>query len=121
MPVRMMTAHSRLEQSRNQVAVMRGPIVYCLESSDLPTNLRVQDVAIPRDATFAARFDQNLLAGVAVLEGKAEVADSKPWGEELYRPFKPRDAKEIDVKLIPYFAWANRGKSEMTVWLPLGR
>ncbi len=89
--------------------------------SDLPNDVNIQDVAIPYDASFTPRFDNSLLGGVTVLEGKAEVVDAKPWGDELYRPFNPGDAKAIDVKLIPYFAWSNRGKSEMTVWMPLGR
>ncbi|WP_235908358.1 aceric acid hydrolase [Roseiconus nitratireducens] len=118
MEAQLVEAHPLVEETRNQIAVKRGPLVYCLESSDLPHDVNIQDVAIPYDASFTPRFDKSLLGGVTVLEGKAEVVDAKPWGEELYRPFKPRESKEIDVKLIPYFAWANRGKSEMTVWCP---
>jgi DUF1680 family protein len=57
---------------------------------------------------------------VTVLEGKAEYAADRPWGDELYREFTPSAPKSVELRLIPYYAWANRGKSEMTVWLPLG-
>jgi len=121
MKPRLVEANPLVEEIRNQVAVMRGPLVYCLESHDLPRGVGVQAVALPRDVKFAPRFDRNLLGGVAVLEGKAEVAADQPWGDELYREFKPPAPRPVDIKLIPYYAWANRGKSEMTVWMPLGR
>jgi DUF1680 family protein len=121
MKPRLVEAHPLVEEARNQVAVMRGPLVYCLESTDLPKGTGVQAVAVPRAAEFAPRFDRELLGGVTVLEGKAELLPDVAWGNALYREFKPAAARPIDLKLIPYFAWANRGKSEMTVWLPLGR
>jgi DUF1680 family protein len=65
-------------------------------------------------------LDKALLGGVAVIEGKAGAA-AAAWGEQLYRELRPTESRPIDLKLIPYYAWANRGKSEMTVWLPLGR
>jgi DUF1680 family protein len=121
MNARLVEAHPLVEEARNQVAVVRGPLVYSLESPDLPKGATVMTVALPRAAKFAPRFEQTLLGGVTVLEGRAEVASEEPWGNELYREFKPAAPRTIEIKLIPYFAWGNRGKSEMTVWIPLGR
>ncbi len=118
---RLMEARPLVEEARNQAAVMYGPLVYCLESTDLPAGVAVQSVALPRDVKLTPRFDRGLLGGVTVLEGKAERAAGRPWGDELYRELKPSAPRRVDVKLIPYFAWGNRGKSEMTVWVPLGR
>jgi DUF1680 family protein len=118
---RLVEAHPLVEETRNQVAVMRGPLVYCLESIDLPKVTSVQAVAVPRGTRFTPRFDRDLLGGIVVLEGKAEAAPRTTWGHELYRDFKPSANGPLDIKLIPYYAWANRGKSEMTVWMPLGR
>jgi uncharacterized protein len=118
---RLLESHPLVEETRNQVAVMRGPLVYCLESPDLPHGASVPDVTLPRDAKFAPRFEKELLGGVAVLEGKAELAPVRPWNGELYREVKPAESKPVELKLVPYFAWGNRGKSEMTVWMPLGR
>ena len=72
MRVRLMQAHPLVEEARNQVAVRRGPIVYCLESVDLPEGVRVLDVVIPREVELKPRFDPALLGGVTVLEGRAE-------------------------------------------------
>jgi DUF1680 family protein len=118
---RLIEAHPLVEETRNQVAVRYGPLVYCLESIDLPDGVGLQSVALPRDVTFTPRFDRQLLGGVTVLEAKAECATGRPWGNELYREFRPSAPRSVAIRLIPYYAWANRGKSEMSVWIPLGR
>jgi DUF1680 family protein len=122
MPVRLLEANPLVEETRNQIAIMRGPIVYCLESPDLPKDVRLMTVRLPRDTQWSARHDNNLLGGVTIIEGKG-VASVTPtdWTDQLYRDVAPSTDRTIDLKLIPYFAWANRGKSEMSVWLPAGR
>ena len=61
------------------------------------------------------------MGGVTVLEGKAEAVAASNWGKELYRQLDPDGGRTVELKLIPYYAWGNRGRSEMTVWLLLGR
>jgi uncharacterized protein len=115
---RLMEAHPLLESSRNQVAIVRGPIVYCLESPDLPSGVRVSEVALSRKVRLTPRFDHSLLGGVAVLEGFA-VRYPEPAWNSLYAALRPVRPVPVPVRLIPYFAWANRGVSHMTVWIPL--
>ena len=67
------------------MAVQRGPIVYCLESSDLEKGVAVSDVRIPRGIALRPRHDHSLLGGVTVLEGKAEAVTERPWAGKLYR------------------------------------
>jgi uncharacterized protein len=95
--------------------------VYCLESTDLPPGVRVPDVRLPRDAKLSPRWDKQTLGGVTLVQGKALASPQGDWSGRLYRDLAPADAKEFDLTLVPYFAWANRGNSEMSVWLPLGR
>ncbi len=111
-------AHPLVEEARNQLAVQRGPIVYCLETADLPSGVRVSDVSLPRDAMLSPRFDANLLGGVTVLEGEFVVRRNKPWDESLYRPVDQSAGERMKLKLVPYFAWGNRSAGEMSVWLP---
>lgn len=118
MEPRLVEAHPRVEQLRGQVAVMRGPILYCLESPDLPEGVRVSEVRIPEDVRWSARYRADLLGGVTVLEGEAIRVREGDWGGRLYRPLQHR-TERLHVRLIPYYAWANRGVSEMTVWMPL--
>jgi DUF1680 family protein len=120
MPVRLMQAHPLVEEARNQVAIRRGPLVYCAESTDLPEGVRVEDLVIPRGIALEPRFDPGLLGGVTVLEGRAASVREPDWTGALYRELAEATAKSFHLRLIPYFAWGNRGRSEMSVWLPLG-
>ncbi len=115
---RLVEANPLVEENWNQVAVARGPIVYCLESPDLPSGVRFHEVALPARTRLRARFDPQLLGGVTVLEGKARLARRSAFSGALYRTLEPASG-EVDLRLIPYYAWANRGVSYMTVWLPL--
>ncbi len=119
MPVQLIEANPFVEETRNQVTIKRGPIVYCLESADLPDDVKLSDVAIRRNQQFSSRFDPALLDGVTVVEGKALQQIEDPWQDTLYREVSKKEPKDLDIRLIPYFAWGNRGKGEMTVWMPL--
>ena len=116
---RLMQAHPLVEEANNQVAIQRGPIVYCLESVDLTAGISLSQVVVPSDIQFSCHFDEDLLQGVAVLEGTALARRSMEWGSDLYREANPPPARKINLRLIPYYAWANRGPTEMSVWLPV--
>jgi hypothetical protein len=121
MQPRLIEGHPKIEETRNQVAVARGPIVYCLESPDLPAGVHIDDVALPASAKFTPRYDAKLLRGVTVLEGEGRRIGSGDWLGKLYRPLRPATPETVKLRLIPYFAWGNRGVPYMTVWLPLAR
>lgn len=118
MPVRMMEANPLVEETLSQVAFQRGPVVYCLESPDLPKGIKISDVRIPADVELHARFDSRLLDGIVVLEGKIQTKTGEQWDGTLYREARQERFKTDSVKLIPYCVWQNRGPSEMSVWLP---
>jgi hypothetical protein len=120
---RLIEANPFVEETLNQVAIQRGPLIYCLESSDLPakTQTSIRDVFVPSNIDLVARFDRSLLNGVVLLEGKGLSRAAPNWNSELYRELQHAPLKPINLRFIPYFAWANRGPSEMTVWLPLSR
>ena len=119
MPPRLIEANPQVEETRNQLAVQRGPIVYCLESPDLPAGVRVHEVALPGDTELRVVHGPKLLGGVTMIETTGTVRKEGDWTGRLYRPLD-NDARgrAIDMRLIPYYAWANRGPSEMTVWMP---
>jgi uncharacterized protein len=117
MPTVLLEANPLVEETRNQVAVKRGPVVYCIESADLPKEYKPFDLAIPSGAVFkAARFNianTNLVA----LETDAIPVKNGDWKNQLYKEVSPQNAAKINVRLIPYFAWGNRGHGDMTVWV----
>jgi DUF1680 family protein len=121
MSVVQVEANPLVEETRNQVAFKRGPIVYCLESRDLPAGTRLADVTVPADCDLSPRHDLASFGGAAILEGELQGKASPAWTDELYRPRQNTVARRVKSRLIPYYAWANRGESEMSVWLPLSR
>ena len=116
---RLMASHPEVEETHNHVAVMRGPVVYCLESVDLPEGVAIHEVHVSRDVDLSARHDGDLLAGVTVLEGQAGRVPSADWGGKLYQELSVPPPEPFTLRLIPYYAWLNRGRCDMRVWLPL--
>ena len=118
MPVKLMESNPLVEETRNQTCLKRGPLVYCLEGMDIDGGKSIDDVMIPEDIKFTPR--RTVIAGssIVVLDGTARLANEGSWKNTLYRPVEKSD-KSVKITLIPYYAWGNRGKSEMTVWMPL--
>lgn len=116
---RLLSAHPLVEEARNQTAVARGPLVYCLESTDLPAGVELAEVLIPSDIVLAPRPGSGVLAGLTVLDGTGARIPAMGADGPLYRPLPAGDPETLPLTLIPYFAWDNRGPSAMSVWLPV--
>jgi DUF1680 family protein len=119
MPVTLIESNPLVEETRNQVAVKKGPIVYCLESADL-ADQSVFSIAIPSSIKFQPTVMKIDKGNVMGLTGEARLVSSGGWDNTLYREVNKKTTP-IKIKLIPYYAWANRGKTDMTVWMPLMR
>ena len=96
----------------------RGPIVYCLESVDLPLGVELADVTISPDMHVETQYEASLLGGVTTLKARARAREGRGWDNSLYREITPAKARTIDIRMIPYYAWGNRGDSQMSVWAP---
>ncbi|HEX5222634.1 MAG TPA: glycoside hydrolase family 127 protein, partial [Verrucomicrobiae bacterium] len=117
MDTELIEANPLVEETIGQIAVKRGPIVYCLESVDLPKGTKPLDILIAPESNLRARYDQRLLGGIAVLEGTAVARMNSDWEGQLYRNVQPSRPTPVKLRLIPYSVWANRGPAEMSVWL----
>jgi DUF1680 family protein len=114
MPVDRIYAHPAVSEDGGRVALRRGPVVYCIEETDLggePQRLR-----LPAASEISARYDAGLLGGAAVLEGTALEAEDAGWENALYRTAPPA-LKKRPFKAIPYHLWANREAGAMAIWL----
>jgi hypothetical protein len=109
MPVRRVAANEQVEADRGRVALQRGPIVYCAEWPDNPRGL-VRNLLLPDSARLTAEFKPELLNGVIVIKSKAMALSLDAQGKVL--------KNEQDLVAIPYYAWANRGRGQMLVWIP---
>lgn len=121
MPAMLMEANPLVEETRNRVAVKRGPVVYCLESVDLPKDRFLSSITLPISAQFRTVPSQWSESTVILLEGEAKSMESGNWQHALYKEVSSRPASTVPIRLVPYYAWGNRGHSEMSVWLPVSR
>lgn len=109
MPIRRVVANEKVEADRDRVAIMRGPVVYCIEWPEVQGG-KVLDLALVDTAALKTKFKPDLLGGVQVIEGTARHTITEPSS-------KAEASGEVQFTAIPYYAWANRGPGEMIVWL----
>ncbi|HWA24053.1 MAG TPA: beta-L-arabinofuranosidase domain-containing protein [Lacunisphaera sp.] len=115
-------ANPLVEETLNQAAVKYGPLVYCLESNDLPKDVSLRDVALSSTHPDVFTVQHERIAGteVATLDLPAHVLHRSAWKPgQLYREADDAAPQDIRLRLVPYYAWGNRGDTEMTVWLPV--
>ena len=118
MPVIKMTAHPAVRADNGKIAVMRGPLVYALESIDNGADLN--RLFLRDDTAFTWEFKPDLLNGVGIIKGKGYRIPDSDEKMTLYAPYSPdveEKAECVELTWIPYFAWANRGINEMSVWI----
>ncbi len=101
----------RVDAVRGTVAVERGPLVLCAESVDLPEGMSVNELSVDPSSPPVASGTG------AVLRGQRLRLRDAAWP---YAPDKAVEvAQEIDLPLVPYHSWGNRGPATMRVWLPV--
>lgn len=94
MPVRKVITNEKVITNKGKVAIERGPVLYCAEGHD--NNGKALSIPVSSAQIFSPNYQPDLLGGINVLK-----------------------STEGNVTLIPYYAWANRGANEMTIWFDL--
>ncbi len=98
--VRIVRPDPRVDAVRGSVAIERGPLVYALETADLPAGTTLEDVTLPVDPDARSVPRPDLGDGVIGVATDAATPDG------------------LQVQAIPYFAWGNRSADAMRVWIP---
>ena len=101
MPVRVTSPDPRVDAVRGCVALERGPLVYAVETADLPADTELEDLGVP-DAIAPTEVERPDLGPSVVGLRASGRADGVP----------------VDFEAVPYFTWANREVAGMRVWLP---
>lgn len=110
MAVHIMESNPHVQDNAGRYAVMRGPIVYCLEGLDNGEDLR--DVALVESSDIRVERE-DLPAPVLYMQ-----ASRRKSTVNLYQ-IKTNDRTTFTARLIPYFAFANRSESDMIVWVQI--
>lgn len=98
MPVRRVYTGSEIKANAGKVALMRGPVLYCLEGVDNEFDL--EEMQLPASSNIKKSYDPVILGGTNVLTGNGQV-----------------QSKNVSFKAVPYYLWQNRGISAMAMLL----
>jgi uncharacterized protein len=109
MDVQRVVANTAVSDDNGKIALQRGPLMYCAEWKD--NDGKASNLIIPKGAIFSAEYKPELLNGVMVLKADVKAVNVDEAAQNISTQNKTMTA-------IPYYAWANRGKGEMTVWFP---
>jgi len=109
MDIKRVAANDKVKDDSGMVALQKGPMIYCAEWAD--NDGRTANLILPGNAGLTAVFQPELLHGIMTLQGTGRAVIIDASGQEV----STRDQK---ITVIPYYAWANRGKGEMNIWFP---
>lgn len=123
MKPQVLVSHPRVMDNQGRAAVKRGPLVYTLEQTDQPEGVSVLEAGFKLTAEpakdFTAEFKPGLLGGITILRHKGVTA-AKPFADlPLYLPIQnwdDRPGRSVDLILIPYYTFLNRGPAAVQVW-----
>jgi hypothetical protein len=123
MSTRLLRANPAVNEDRGRIAFQRGPIVFCMEMLDQPDEARAAEIVgytAHLDASTTPRYAPDLLDGVMVLEHPGSVAKGAADTSLYFTAGNDQKVAEspATLRLIPYYAWANRAPSSMQVWIP---
>jgi len=106
METRVVKAHPLVEADQGKVSFERGPIVYCAEWPD--NDFSVLSAFIPQQPEFKVTEKPDMLYGLNMIETDAQLLAYNKQGKI--------EVQDVELNLIPYYAWAHRGSGEMAVW-----
>lgn len=109
METRRVASDTLIKNNIGKTSLQRGPIMYCAEWKDNAG--KTSNIILPTTSKFNSVFNSTLLNGVMLLQSKSSQVEISANGASIKTITKPFTA-------IPYYAWANRGKGEMTIWIP---
>ncbi|MGI8634450.1 MAG: glycoside hydrolase family 127 protein, partial [Segetibacter sp.] len=110
MDIKRVISRPEVTENIERVALQRGPLVYCVESTD--NSGQAWNVILPKNTHLTTVDKMVLSEPVVAIQGEAPKLTISQDGTNITTENKPLVA-------IPYYTWANRQKSEMQVWLPL--
>jgi uncharacterized protein len=113
-------ANPAVADDTGRITMQRGPIIFCMEQLDQAEQAPEQFsfVSAKLASNTSSKYEPSLLDGVVTLEHPGTIEEATS-AAALYSPGPiKRPARTTSLKLIPYYAWANREPSSMQVWIP---
>lgn len=114
MPVQLIEANPLVEETKNQLAVKRGPLVYCLESDGISKEASINNIVLNTNSDFKIEPIQKSNRSLIAITAEGFL-DNNSWNKKLYQPLN-QSKEKIFLRLVPYFSWGNGTAKEMSVW-----
>lgn len=112
--IRVLMADPRVRENIGKVALMKGPVAYCAEEVDNTADLHLYEICPQAPMTEGTVTIEGQTFPTIIAKGK-KIKTSV--GESLYTEYSPAEYEDVEITYIPYYAWANRGENEMSVWM----
>jgi hypothetical protein len=110
MEVEKVLANDKVKDDKGKFAFQKGPLVYCLEGPDNKDGV-VQNIVMNQQVAVKESYDKQLMNGIITLTGEGSATSRQVESSDLLKT-------NLQATAIPYYAWSNRGPSEMVVWIP---
>ncbi len=107
-------ADTRVRDDIGKVALMRGPLVYCVEEVDNGNELGLLEVNAT--ARVEVREEKGELGEIVTMKAKGRRIQPRHM-DGLYQAYRPYEYENVTIQYIPYYAWCNRGVGEMKTYL----
>ncbi len=123
---RFTVAHPQTDAVRGQVAIERGPLVYCFESPDQADGVDLNRIEVLVNQPITAEAPTDLLGQATVLlRAQAVLRSDADWQDTGWAPLGAEPdvpgERRVELTAIPYHLWANRGPSVMRIFAPYRR
>lgn len=108
-------ANPNVRADVGKAAVVKGPLVYCLEEADNGENL--SGIFVDVKEGLKENFREDLLGGAMEITARGKRVVKKDWEKESLYRLAPVELEETRMKFVPYCHWGNRKTGEMAVWV----
>ncbi|MDY2813898.1 MAG: glycoside hydrolase family 127 protein [Dorea sp.] len=114
-PAQFVRANPLVREDAGKVALVKGPLVYCLEETDNGANLPA--IFVDAGQELKEQFEPDLLGGVTTISFRGKRIEESPWKDGALYGARDIQFKEVELKAVPYHCWGNRKTGEMLVWM----
>lgn len=110
---RFVQSNRKVHYNAGKVAIIRGPLVYCIEEAD--NGKYLAEISIDPKQALTEQESEDF-GKCVLIDGKGVRRENKTEEESLYALYETEEVP-VNIKAVPYFLWNNRGKGEMQVWI----
>lgn len=114
-PARFVRANPKVREDAGKVALVKGPLVYCLEETDNGKNLPA--LFVDASQKIQENYEEGLLGGVTTLSFRGMRLTEEGWQDGALYGERPSRFEETELKAVPYHCWNNREPGELLVWM----